>query len=358
MDRTVLFSKLCQHYSTVPDRRGWVHIACPRCGKVGTNKNIHFSFSLTYGCKCLACGYTTNLETMARNAEIVTGEKTVFEPVKIQEPVIHHYAWMDELPEYVAQAEGHPSNLDRWMLYRGLDEKTVKRYHLGTGAFPAYSSQCNHTRLLVPVYQNGVPIALRGRAISGNGCEAAGHKKWLSTALGGRPPILFNGGVLLPPRDRGMVGQFDLADSLGPYCQGRVLIVVENPVDCLMLETAGACVVATLGVTMWTANRAWTAVLKQAHPKSVLVMYDHDLPGNGAANAHEYARMVSQWKAEHNGLEPPISNGLRLANELQAAGIPASAFRWPTSAPLKADPGWLMEQAGLENIALTLAGIV
>jgi hypothetical protein len=176
----------------------------------------------------------------------------------------------------------------------------------------------------------------------------------LTTATGGRAPLLYNGAVLLPEKDRALVSACDLTDSLGSYCRGKTLFVVENPVDCLLLESAGLCAVATLGVTMWTQERPWTALLRLAKPERVVVWYDHDLPGNGAANPGEYERMVAAWELAHNGMLPPLSNGLRLANDLNAAGIPAQAFPWPESAPLKADPGWMIERVGVNRIAETL----
>jgi hypothetical protein len=344
-ERADLFNRLVRHFGAEVDRRGWVHVTCPRCGKEGRRQDIHFSFSLDHGCRCQACGYTANLKQLAA----ITGVLDDSAPAPVvtirREPEVKHYRWMEQLPDYLERYTARPDRYAAWKSYRQVDYALVMRHLLGIGCFPEFSSQCQHERLIVPMLQNGKPVAFRGRSIAT--CE---HKKWLSTAMGGRPPILFNGGVLLPAGSRARVSDYDLTDSAGAYCQGRVLLVVENPVDCILLESVGACAVATLGVTMWTRERPWTQLLKVARPRQVVVLYDHDLPGNGPANPREYTRMIEDWKANHNDAEPPLSNGLRLANELNEAGVPASVFHWPESTPLKADVGWAIEKFGLQKI--------
>jgi DNA-directed RNA polymerase subunit RPC12/RpoP len=339
-----LFARLCQHYGQQPDRRGWVHVTCPQCGKEGTRQNVHFSFSESHGARCQVCGYGANLKQLCARLDLLT---LPLEPMPVvhHEPEIKHYAWMDELSAYLDKYKAHPWLYEAWAGYRGVAPEIVDRYHLGVGQFPPFASQCQHPRMMVPMFQAGIPVAFRGR-----GMTDCGHKKWLTTAMGGRSPLLYNGAVLLPEKDRALASQFDLTDSLGPYCRGRVLVVVENPVDAILMESAGLCVVATLGVTMWTTERPWTALLRLARPKSVVIMYDHDLPGNGPVSPYDRQVMVDTWKAKHPNAEPPAANGLRLASELSHAGIPARVFGWPAAAPLKADPGWMIEHLGVDRL--------
>jgi predicted RNA-binding Zn-ribbon protein involved in translation (DUF1610 family) len=345
-ERADLYARLLTHYHAAADRRGWVHVPCPHCGKEGSRANIHFSFSYDHGAKCQACGFGANLKQLCAKLDLLDSGFTPLPAPVRREPEIRHYKWMDELPHYLDLYTHAPYRYEVWSDYRSLSREQVDKYQLGEGYFPPYSSQCNHARLMLPMLQNGVPVAFRGRECDSE-CH---HKKWLTTAMGNRSPLLYNGGVLLPEKDRALVPQYDLTDSLGPYCRSRVLVVVENPVDCLLLESAGISAVATLGVTMWTPERPWTQLLKLARPRQVLILFDHDLPGNGASSAAEYRSMVTAWKAAHNDAEPPLSNGLKLANHLNESGVAAACFRWPESAPLKADPGWLIEQVGLARI--------
>lgn len=346
-ERAALFAVLVRHYGAEVDRRGWVHVKCPNCGKDGTRKDIHFSFSENHGAKCQACGYGANLKQLASKLGLLDQPIEPAPPIVRREPEIKHYAWMDDLPAYLKDYTCNDSRWEKWADYRNVPGEVVARYYLGVGVFPPYSSQCQHPRLMVPMFQGGMPVAFRGRAISCN------HAKWLSTSMGGRAPLLYNGAILLHEKDRlsTLPGQFDLADALGPYCRDRVLFIVENPVDCILFESAGLSAVATLGVTMWTQERPWTALLRQARPKLVVIMYDHDLPGNGASSQAQYREMVDAWSAKHNTLTPPVSNGIRLANELNQAGITAVTYRWPESAPIKADPGWLIEKVGISAIS-------
>ncbi len=359
-----LFDRLRQHYPEREEqtRQGvtWVHVPCPSCGKESTRRNVHFSFSSTGKAKCFSCGYGANLKQLAAKLEILDEPAPAPLPVR-KAPEPRRYRWMDELPVYFQRYRAHPWVYEAWEGYRGLSPAVVDRYGLGVGVFPPYSSNCQHLRLTVPMLQDGAPVAFRGRAVTD-----CGHAKWLTTAMGGRPPLLYNGAILLPEHERSMAANYDVTDSDSAYVRGRVLVVVENPVDCLLFDSAGVSAVATLGVTMWTQERPWTTLLKLARPQKVLILYDHDLAGNGAANAAEYQAMTERWRehqrqtwrkthdTEWTETQPPTPNGVRLANLLNEAGVPAVCFRWPSSAPEKADPGWLIEKVGQQKISEVL----
>lgn len=298
-----LFERLCQRLNARPDRRGEVHVNCPFCGKEAKRGQVHFSFS-ERGAKCLVCGESAGLRRLAEvygldGAQAWTPPTPRAEaPRRTLDRSADFARWCDEWAR-------NPRAVDAWQKYKPLPEQVIRAHRLGLGRFPKYASQCQHERLMVPLYQDGKVVGIRGRALD---CE---HDKWLSPA--GSKCALYN------------------AEHLG-RAAGRVVWIVENPIDALLLELAlpDAVAVATLGVSMW--QEEWTGRIAQARPASVIVAYDNDRPGNGGG---ETGRAV--WLATHP--KDLLPNGVKLANRLLAAGVRARLFPWPADAPVHMDIG-------------------
>jgi hypothetical protein len=332
-----LFSELVNFIHPESDRKGEQHFKCPLCGHESSPRKPHCSFSANPpGWYCFCCGGHGSLIDLADKVGYKINGSYIA-PVVIVPPEHERPDpdWMDRLGDYVAGYTTRADRFELWQKYKPIKPESIRLWQLGVGRFPPYSSQCQHTRLIVPIFMGGKVAQLRGRSM---GCDC---NKWLGTAMNGRPPILFNGARLFPPELRHKAKGFSLGDTQGEaWIRGKLLLIVENPVEAIRLEAAGFYAVATLGVTMWNQGRSWTQVLAHAKPESVLVLYDHDLAGNGTISQAELKQWIREWK-EKNGQnrEPPIPNGIRLANELKAAGINAHVYPWSDNVPKKADIG-------------------
>jgi hypothetical protein len=63
------------------------------------------------------------------------------------------------------------------------------------------------------------------------------------------------------------------------------------------------------------------------------------LPGQAIGALRE--RLAAEWTAERN-TPPPESQGIRIVNALNAAGVKSMLFDWPEAAPVKAGIDWLL----------------
>jgi hypothetical protein len=279
---------------------------CPFCGKEPKRGHVHFSFSERGG-KCFCCGQSASLLRLAELWGHGTPQPALAPaPALKSRPAQRAVRNWDAL---VAQYAANPRRLEAWASYKPLPEGVIRARRLGLGAFPRHLSKCQHERLMVPLYEDGRCVGIRGRSL---GCSCG---KWLSP-LGSRC-VLYN------------------AERLG-QARGKVVFVVENPIDALMLELlhSGVVAVATLGVSMW--QDAWTDLLRRCGARRVVVAFDNDVPGNGGNDA---AR--ASWLARHGSL--PVRGGIRLVNRLLEAGIPARLYDWG-DAPVGADIGSVLLQ--------------
>jgi hypothetical protein len=321
LDATALFDQLCQHLNVQPDRHGEAHVTCPWCNKEAKKGQVHFSFGENGG-YCFCCGKSAGLIRLAHIFGLDAG--TPYQPVAPRPK---------ERPRPTADFERlahvfetHPDLYRRWREYKPkLDPAQVFAYRLGYGAFPEFSSKCQHPRLMVPLIERGKVVGFRGRRID---CKCA---KWLSPA--GSRMVLFNGERIAHEDGMGYAHGYR-------SCVGRTLFIVENPIDALLLEQLGDNVlaVATLGVSMWKSE--WTELVAYANLRKVWVCFDNDLVGNGGGKNRP--KMLAEWKAAHPGLEPPEPNGVKLANALLRAGVHADLFNWPENARPKMDIGDLL----------------
>lgn len=310
-DHLDLFDDLCWHYHTTPDASGEVHITCPECGAESSRKDTHCSFSLD-GYHCFVCGAGYGLRTLADKIMMAIPAQPV--PRQPAPAPARTPSWLADAEHYVQTYECHPHRALLWHNYKPVGG-LIHAHRLGVGVLPPYSSRCQHERLIVPVMRNGKIVSLRGRAIS---CDCG---KWLGVAGGGLDVL-----PLYPDM---------------PIPTGQVIMIVENPVDALMVS-AGTDYwgISTYTVTYWKDE--WTREIQASRPELVVVAYDNDLAGNGGGARR--GEMLREWGRTHQkGLQPPVSGGIRLVNKLLAAGLPAVLYDWG-DAPVKADVGGLLTE--------------
>lgn len=216
--------------------------------------------------------------------------------------------------------ETHPQRALAWTSYKPVTDDDLDRWHLGVGTLPN-AVLCTHPRLVYLVIEDGQLVAVRGRSYL-KACQE--HcPKWLS-AKGSRAALWG-------------------WDHVNPeHCAGKHLVVVENPVDAMLLmQTPGmvACA-STGGAGTWRPE--WTERVVAARPETVLVLYDNDLAG--IPNSETRRREVAAYRLKHDGKEPNEDTAaVRLVAALREA--PSLAGRvvvhdWPPGTPKGADAGW------------------
>ena len=309
-----LFDQLCDQLHVQPDHKGECWIACPWCGK----ETKHFSFS-ERGYKCFACDEKG--KSLGRLAQqLLIADRPAPRAERRQEPTAPR-AWQMR-PEYYLERYGAAHDrVPAWASYKPLTLESIARWHLGVGVLP--SSRCTARRLIVPVFAQGRVVAFHGRAYLPGDTEA----KWLS-AGGSNKHVLFNLDLVQP---------------------GATVVICENFVDCILAMQADPRVVAVAGGgASWQPE--WTTQLAARRPSRVVVWLDND--GAGCPNEETYWRWRAEWlakmQAQHPGrsFTPPEPRGPKIANELLEAGVRATIFAWPKTAPMKADIGWLLSQEG------------
>ena len=312
-----LFGQLCAKLMVKPDREGEAHVECPGCGKEVKRGQTHFSFSARGG-HCFVCGASYSLAALAQMYDVKDWRP---DPSRRQARERRRPERRWDGGALMAQYTAHERRFEMWRRYRSLlSEAIIDRAGLGVGAFPQYTSKCEHDRLMVPLIVGGEVVGFRGRALD---CECG---KWLSPS--GNRTVLYNGRRLGADIDT-------LADVTGNAKQVShpIVTIVENPLDALLIEELeGGYAVATLSVSYWKDE--WTRAMVDLAPKLVMVMYDNDRPGNGGGQEGQL-----RWLAEHP--KDIVPNGVRLANDLIAAGVKAQLYDWG-DAPYKMDAGDLL----------------
>lgn len=293
------------HAALHGDKRGHdYHTDCPFCGKPAQRGQTHFSYS-AQGYKCFVCGNGGGLAALAtRLGQATTAVYSAPKP----KPIKRRAAWLDRAGDLVARYTAHPQRVALWQAHKPISEEMILAKNLGVGVLP--SSKCRHERLILPIYNEGKVVCLRGRRLA---CDCP---KWLAS-----------GGWRLETLP---------LYNLDALPEGGILWIVENPVDALMIGKAtpytGA---ATLSVSYWRDE--WAAAIVEKRPSLVVVAYDNDLPGNGGGWRRE--EMIKVW----GGKIIPEAAGVKLANVLQSAGLNAILYDWK-DAPAKSDIGSLLAQ--------------
>lgn len=300
-------------HATLPGRvrNGKVVCACPFCG----DEKKHFAYSEKGWYKCVRCGESGgSLGKLADLLRVEIGEWTP--PKRIERPEPEIARWRLNPWRLLEQYRNHPERIARWQNYKPLTEETIERYGLGFGSLPFqrdngdwYMSRSEW--LIVPIYQDGALVALRGRNTGDRG------PKWISGT--GSNYALWN---------------------VENVAAGSVCWLCENYVDAAWLqqEKRHWSAVAIGGATTW--RRDWATRLAAQRPALVVVALDKDLPGNGGGNHRD--ELIAEWKAEHPGAAIPRANGPLIANDLRRAGVDARLFEWPDDAPVKAGLDWAL----------------
>lgn len=339
-----LFAALVAHVRGTPDRKGEVWIACPNCGKEGR----HFSFHAAEGAFCFVCGYAPPLAQLADRLGL--RDRRPYSPpaplYKRPRPP-KDAPWMERSEQLAERFAAAPDAIECWRTYKPLPASAVQSYQFGVGVFPGLVFKrgerwevCNHRRLIIPLRAGGEITGFRCRVID------CGCTKWISPS--GTELPLFNGarlsaGKFQSQTDKTRAREHLLGDCHGSPVENNVVMIVENPADALLAEAQlSYAAVATLGVGIW--REEWTQAFADAQPEMTVIAYDHDLPGNGASSEREHRQMVAAWSAQRPGVKPPVPGGVRLANKLLAARVPAARYPWPESTPLGYDVGELLKQ--------------
>lgn len=314
-----LYTDLQDYYGVRPDRRGWCHITCPFCGK----ENRHCAFS-DRGFKCVVCGAHGGLRVLADRLDLNVSVDYVAPPPK-PKPVV---PWRQFIVERIGQEMRHEQRISAWQAYKPLKAETLFRHCFGYGTLPFEGQdglwyESKSLWLIVPLWENGEVVGLRGRTPIGEKRITKDGKeiKWISAT--GTRYVLWG------------------VDAVQP---GATVWITENYVDAawLMERHPDQCAVAIGGATTWQS--AWGDALAAKQPGLVIVALDNDLAGQ--ATGATQARLRAQWHAEHPELPEPTTwlAGPRIANDLLARGLSVRLFQWPANAPDKAGVDWLLQQ--------------
>lgn len=292
-------------------------IDCPDCGR----GRKHFGFSLK-GANCFGCGYKTSLQGLA--ARLGLDQSTPYQAREYEQqeqPELPAY-WQKNPQKYLDRFTSHPDVYARWSQYKPLSMNTIARHKLGVGVLP--SSQCKHTRLIVPILFDGRILGFRGRALT-CACTKDCPKdckrhcpRWLS-ALNTKTTLY---GV----------------EDIQP---GDKVFWVENHVDALLVhelmpEFKG--VASTSGAGAW---KNLIPLLAARKPGLVVVALDNDLVGN--PNSQTYVKLAREFR-EKNGRAPHKPNGYQIMAALCQSRVRCTMWQWPDGTPAKYDMGsFLME---------------
>lgn len=259
-----------------PDRSGEYSGLCPFHDdqKLG---NFHFSEK---GYKCFACPAKGSINRLARKtAKIFEDLPFTFVERKPWEPPV--WATLD----YTAAYGFIPEDALAYYKKRGFNAQSIRNYRLGYGVLPEYTSSCRHNRLIIPVFEDGQLVSLKGREFD-PACDC--DKKWAFAK--GSKPVLFNADLLKYVQNRGVV------------------IVTEAPYSCIlsMQDEPGFVTVASSGgANTWLSE--WTDAIVEAKPRHVYLWFDNDDAGA------EWAEII----------------GFNIAGK----GVPTSIFVWPPGLP-------------------------
>lgn len=297
-------------------RGGRWHADCPFCGKEAKRGQTHFSIT-PHGYYCFVCGAKGSHNKLAG---ILFGDHAPVYEMQPRRPLPPKAppTWQSDAIGLLRTYSNHPDNVTRWQAYKPLRIDIINRWHFGFGALPGQS----HDRLIVPIIVGGEVVALRGRAIDGR------EPKWISAT--GSTMKIWN------------------LDGIGA---GATVWIMENYVDAalFMQENADWQAVAVGGARALRDDEV--ATIAAAQPGRVIVAYDNDLAGQATGAMYSQLRQewADAWRARNPGktkLPPaPEPSGPKVVNQLRQAGVNALLFRWPESAPAKADVGWAVMTA-------------
>ena len=283
------------------DRRGerW-----PLCPFHPDRRPGSFSYG-PRGYTCFACGAQGGLRKLAEHLRLETRPPLPAPRPRVPQPTPRLYDWQRD-PEYWRRFLPLPQVALDYYHGRGFTDETIARWRLGYGVLPA--SRCKFPRLVLPVFDAGRLVGLRGRALDPADLDA----KWLCAA--GSKTTLFG------------------ADTLA---HGRPVIVAEAPYSAILATQQASHVAAVASTAPAHWQRDWTDRIKASDPAWVLVWYDHDEAGE--------------------------VNGRRVYEALSAAGLRVRRYPWPRAAAEKRDLADLVKETGQVPVSkpppLCLAGV-
>lgn len=327
-----LYAEIYHHFNVQPDRRGWVHTTCPYCGAEPSRGNVYFSFNRN-GYNCYKCGARSNAEAGAGGLKPLAQKLGLWDDLPNREaqhrrpPVAAPPApveraqpgWKKNPQRFIDGYLSHPQRFQLWQKYKPVSDETIVKYDLGVGQLPDQKA----TRLIVPLYWQGECVGLKGRSL--HTVTDPGVPKWIA-ATGSNVTTLWG---------------FDKVAA-----RTDILLICENYVDAALVSQEDQLpVVATGGARDLTSEEV--AALKKLAPRHIVVAYDNDLAGQ--AQGAFRAKLEQEWLQEqrskgNNVTTPPQSRAFPLVAKLRSAGMEASLFPWPDSAPAKADFFWALYQ--------------
>lgn len=266
--------------------------------------------------------------------------------------------WLNRGEELVRRFALHPDKYMLWRRYKPLLPATVDRWTLGVGRLPAVP--CREERLIYPVYQDGVLVALRGRALTPHACPDPRTQTYAPDGKGGQIldpksgeyPRDNEGNVVECPSwysaggSKGALWGWDLLTR--ENAEGKNITVTENPVDAMLVmqvEPSVVAVAVTAGASTWRPE--WSKRIAEARPREVTVWYDNDLAG--APNSETMHEMVQEWRARHPTIPTaPSPNGPKIVTQLRElssshGGFEANVYKWPPGTPRHYDMGQQLE---------------
>ncbi len=293
-----------------PDRREDRLALCPfhPDRHVGT-----FSYG-PRGFKCWACDAKGGLRTLAAHLglDASTPLPVRRRPAPRPEPAPIIREWQRD-PDYWRRFLPLPDDARAYYHSRGFTDESIERWRLGYGVLP--SSRCVFPRYILPVFEGGRLVMLRGRLDDSHGipCSACKHYqdeqcderkgKWLRSA-GGPGNVLF------------------AAECLAP---GKVVVVTEAPYSAIlaMQEAPHVAAVASTAPAHWEDAYTWRIV--ESEPAWALVWFDHDVGGR--------------------------KNGQRSYEALKATGINVRLYHWNVQAAEKHDLADVLVETGRVPLA-------
>jgi hypothetical protein len=281
-----LLDVLDQHFGHPRvDRRGERWTLCPFHGdrRIGS-----FSYG-ERGFRCFACGESGGLGRLADQGGLHSNAPVVVMRPAPRPRIVHD--WQRD-PDYWRRYLSIPDAARRYYHKRGFTDETIQARGLGYGVLPA--SRCRLPRLILPVFEGGACVALRGRAF----LPSDGDDKWL--CAGGSQTVLYG------------------RDSLHA---ARPVVITEAPYSAILCRQARpdiAAVAGTSGAATWRDD--WTRQIAESLPPWALVWYDNDEAGR--------------------------VNGPKIAAALQRVGVTTHVHQWPDGTPEHRDLADVLAEGG------------
>lgn len=318
-----LLGLIYDHLGGVPDSRGNYSVECPKCGK----GDKHFAYS-EKGAHCFVCGYSASLWSLARDLGALEANGPPGLPRRSRPPArapktSPEPGWYGATDWERYSPKPSPAAL-AYYHSRSIDNDSIARWHLGFGYLPGIPAGCAHPRYILPVFEAGRLVALKGRRLDGTECEQMGHPKWLSAA--GSRTVLFN------------------ADGLREGATVVVTAAPYNAIKAMQRYPAAVAVAPSQGEGTWRAD--WTERIARARPSYVVVWYDADDAGKAGAAKVERSLKASGLKVQVYPRPTGLPKGTDLSDD-----IDAGRFRITPTPDLTVNPKYQAPASALCRLA-------